>query len=153
LDKEKPFFELSKIKDITNELLDVIFIKNYRFKKEYKIDTDIFQIKEDDKEYIILVVSIPGVDRNSIEILVSDYEVVINAKRELFFPSNMVNIGNVDTIDFINNNAIAVENYYGSIQRTIKLPLKVKKLEQEAIYVKGMLFIKLECDNRWILKS
>lgn len=147
IDKDKPFLELSKIKDITSEILDVVFVKNYGIKKEYKIDADIFYISQNDKEYYIIILSLPGLKKESIEISLSEDTLTVSAKRELFFPANMVDIQNEeDMLNFITKHAVHIENYYGNIYRKIKLPRKVKKIEQEAVYLKGLLYIKLECE-------
>lgn len=145
IDKEKPFFELSKIKDMTSEILEVVFIKNYSQKKEYKVDTDVFTFKQEGKEYYILISSLPGLNRENIEVDVKEDIVTIKAKRELFFPAEMIKLQD-DMLRFITENAVSIENYYGIIHRQIKLPKKVKKQEGKAIYAKGLLFIKLECE-------
>lgn len=144
IDREKPFFELSKIKDITSEILEVVLVKNYSQKKEYKIDTDVFTVKQEGKEYYILIFSLPGLNRENIEVDVKEDTVTIKAKRELFFPAEMINTQE-DMPKFITENAISIENYYGIIYREIKLPKKVKKQEGKAVYLKGFLFVKLEC--------
>ncbi len=144
IEKEKPFFELSKIKDITSEILNVVFIKNYSLKKEYKVDTDIFYIKQNGKEYYILILSLPGLKKNSIEIEVQEDKIIVKAKRELFFPADMVEIQE-DILNFITQHSISIENYYGNIHRQINLPKKVKSDNSKAVYLKGFLFIKLEC--------
>ncbi len=145
VEKEKPFLELSKIKDITSEILDVVFVKNYGIKREYKVETDIFFINENGKEYFILIISLPGANKNSIDISIEEDTVIINAKRELFFPADIINITE-DTLKFILENSISIENYYGNIYRKIRLPKKVKKKEEKALYLKGLLFVKLECE-------
>ncbi|MCS6954999.1 MAG: Hsp20/alpha crystallin family protein [Candidatus Calescibacterium sp.] len=145
IDKEKPFFELSKIKDIASEILDVVFVKNYGIKREYKVETDVFYVKQNDKEYYILILSLPGLDKNSVEISISGDTVIVNGKKELFFPVNMLDIQE-DMLNFITENSIYIENYYGNVYRKIKLPKKVKPKEEQAIYLKGLLYIKLECE-------
>ncbi|MCS7165744.1 MAG: Hsp20/alpha crystallin family protein [Candidatus Calescibacterium sp.] len=147
IDKEKPFLELSKIKDITSEILDVVFVKNYGIKKEYKVDTDVFYINQNGKEYYIVILSLPGLKKDSIEISLSEDTIVVSAKRELFFPVNMIDIQNEgDMLKFITEHAVYIENYYGNIYRKIRLPRRVKKIDQEAVYLKGLLYIKLECE-------
>ncbi|MEN3014566.1 MAG: Hsp20/alpha crystallin family protein [bacterium] len=143
IDKEKPYLELSKIKEIASEILDVVFVKNYVIKKEYKPDVDIFKFSQNNKEYFLIVVALPGIKKDSIEISLDQDLLTISAKRELFFPTEMINIEG-DILEFINNNSISIENYYGNIFRKIRLPKPVKAKEEKATYFKGMLFIKLE---------
>lgn len=146
IDKEKPFLELLKIKDITSEILDVVFVRNYKIKREYKLETDIFFTKENGKEYYILVISLPGVNKESIDISIDEDNVIIQAKRDLFFPLEMLSLNQDEMIKFLTEKAISIENYYGNIYRKIRLPKKIKKKEQQVTYFRGFLFVKLECE-------
>jgi HSP20 family molecular chaperone IbpA len=150
IDKEKPYFELSKIQDLTKNILDAVFIKNFQLKKNYKVDVDIFNI--DNK--IILVVSLPGVDPKETEFLVDKDEVIVKAHRNLFLPQEMLNLKDYnELIQYVSNNAIAIENYYGDIHRKIKLPFEVELDNIKVIYVRGMFFVYLNKKSKQKLEQ
>ncbi len=140
IDKEKPYFELSKIQDLTKDILDAVFIKNFQPKKNYKIDVDIFNI--DNK--LILIVNLPGVDPKETEFLVDKDEVIIKAHRNLFLPQELLTLKDYnELVNYISNNAISIENYYGYIERKIRLPFEVDLNNIKVLYVRGMFFVYL----------
>lgn len=140
IDKEKPYFELSKIQDLTKDILDAVFIKNFQLKRNYKIDVDIFNI--DNK--IILIINLPGVDPKDTEFLVDKDKVIIKSRRNLFLPQELLNLKDYnELVNYISNNAIAIENYYGYIERKIKLPFEVDLNNIKVLYVRGMFFVYL----------
>lgn len=141
IDKEKPFFELSKIQDITKDMLEAVFIKNFQQKRNYKVDVDIFDINDK----IILIVNLAGVDPKETEFLVDRDEVIIKSYRSLFLPQEMLNLKDYnELIDYISSKAISIENYYGQIEKRVKLPFEVDVNDVKVIYIRGIFFVYLK---------
>ncbi|MBW1810675.1 MAG: Hsp20/alpha crystallin family protein [Deltaproteobacteria bacterium] len=129
-DRSDPFQELVKLRELFYELFGRSFSEHFSDEGPAGIQwsplVDIYQTEEE----IEILMEIPGLERDDIQIEFLGSRVIIKGERGMPFPEGQASVHRL-------------ERQHGHFERVIDLPIAIEASEISAEYTAGVLAVKL----------